>query len=292
METSFHSTSVSLSPGLCFDGWYQTCNKYVHFTDLSQDVVPGIQCIDTAVTLLFICVRTTRRSKNSSRFRARRPFPDLWTVSDRKTIGVIFLDLEMLCHLTSRNVCNLNIGNRTLVGYILQLNQVAVFCTILPAGLATPADWSKPHFHLYLWRIKEQSRNLKAQCERILSSFFLLPFFSSSTPPLLLLFHLPQLSKPSPPSYIFLHPFPRFPPAGPKNPFPLNLEINFSSKLFPCSKRPLCFRLPNHFYLWFFALYIYMYWCLTISFSFLFISVAPIDGALFFSCISWVPVFL
>jgi hypothetical protein len=28
--------------------------------------------------------------------------------------------------------------------------------------------------------------------------------------------------------------------------------------LFPCSKRPLCFRLPNHFYLWFFLLCIYV----------------------------------
>lgn len=162
-------------------------------------------------------------------------------------------DMEMLCNLRGHSRCNLNIGNRTLVGCILehvrnlvQLNQMAILCTILLQCLTPPDDWSMPHFHLYLQRIKEQSR--KAPCERTLSPFFLLlylfPLLLYSYPCTYHSFHNPHHH----PTY-FSTPFYYFPHPDQKPLFPLNLEINFSSKLFPCSKRPLCFRLPNHFYL-------------------------------------------
>ena len=110
--------------------------------------------------------------------------------------------------------------------------------------------------------MKERNRNPKEQCE--INFFSLLPYpfspfsvplstLSLSTTPktLTTIPHIPH--RPSPfPDFSFKE------LASPKNPFPLNLEINFSSKLFPCSKRPLCFRLPNHINLWFLSLWLYV----------------------------------
>jgi len=122
--------------------------------------------------------------------------------------------------------------------------------------------------------MKERNRNPKEQCEINFFSLLPYPFFppfsvlqstlSLSTTPktLTTIPHIPH--RPSPfPDFSFKE------LAGPKNPFPLNLEINFSSKLFPCSKRPLCFRLPNHINLWFLSLWLYvcMYVCICVLLS-------------------------
>lgn len=207
----------------------------------SSRFVPWIQCIVTAVTLFFICVQTTRRSKNSWRFQARRLFPDLWIVSYRKIIVEIVHDLEMLCHLTSCNGFNLNVGYRALVGYILQLNQVAILRTILPAGLTPPADWSKPHFHLYLWRIKEQSKNLKAQCERILSSFFLLPYFPSSSPPSTLTLPLTTTFKTLTTILHISPPLSKISPSRSKKPFPTQSGNQFFFEIVPLFQATVVF---------------------------------------------------
>lgn len=107
-------------------------------------------------------------------------------------------------------------------------------------------------------------------------------FFSLSTPPLTFSLNTTSKTLTTTP-HIWYYPFHDFfffkDPACFQNPFPLNLEINFSSKLFPCSKRPLCFRLPNHFCLRFSCLCIYVF----VSYSLFFTSLLHLitDGVLF-----------